>query len=77
MRSGERPTGEIVFIHASAVQGAELLTIGTQALLLVKNDDGRALGGAERDKERERRKWLPAPSEKKVSVVCDQPPGVH
>ena len=25
------PTGEIVFIHASAVQGAEVLTIGTDA----------------------------------------------
>ena len=28
---GKAPTGEIVFIHASAVQGAEVLTIGTDA----------------------------------------------
>ena len=28
---GRAPTGEIVFIHASAVQGAEVLTIGTDA----------------------------------------------
>ena len=32
---GRSPTGEIVFIHASAVQGAEVLTIGTDAWVQV------------------------------------------
>ena len=61
---GKAPKGEIVFIHASAVQGAEVLTIGTDAWVQVVNDDARAQGGyrakrawcrnawkAERDKE--------------------------
>ena len=41
---GKTPTGEIVFIHASAVQGAEVLTIGTDAWVQVVNDDSRAQG---------------------------------
>ena len=41
---GKAPTGEIVFIHASAVQGAEVLTIGTDAWVQVVNDDARAQG---------------------------------
>ena len=32
---GKAPKGEIVFIHASAVQGAEVLTIGTDAWVQV------------------------------------------
>ena len=39
---GRAPTGDIVFIHASAVQGAEVLTIGTDAWVQVVNDDARA-----------------------------------
>ena len=31
-RFGRVPTGEVIFIHASVVQGAEVLTIGTDAL---------------------------------------------
>ena len=42
---GKAPKGEIVFIHASAVQGAEVLTIGTDAWVQVVNDDARAQGG--------------------------------
>ena len=38
------PTGEIVFIHANAVVGAEVLTIGTDAWVQVVNDDARAQG---------------------------------
>ena len=49
---GKAPTGEIVFIHASAVQGAEVLTIGTDAWVQVVNDDARAQGGY-----RARRAW--------------------
>ena len=41
---GKAPTGEIVFIHASTVQGAEVLTIGTDAWVQVVNDDARAQG---------------------------------
>ena len=49
---GKVPTGEIVFIHASAVVGAEVLTIGTDAWVQVVNDDARAQGGY-----RARRAW--------------------
>ena len=41
---GKAPTGEIVFIHASTVQGAEVLTIGTDAWVQVVSDDARAQG---------------------------------
>ena len=41
---GKAPTGEIVFIHASVVHGAEVLTIGTEAWVQVVNDDARAQG---------------------------------
>ena len=37
------------------MQGAELLTIGTDTLVQVENDDGRAQEEAERDKEREKK----------------------
>ena len=46
---GKVPTGEIVFIHANAVVGAEVLTIGTDAWVQVVNDDARAQGGIEPD----------------------------
>ena len=39
---GKVHRGEIVFIHASAVLGAEVLTIGTDAWVQVVNDDARA-----------------------------------
>ena len=46
---GKTPTGQVVFIHASAVQGAEVLKIGTDARVEVVNDDARAQGGIEPD----------------------------
>ena len=62
---GQVPTGEVVFILASVVRGAALLTSGTDAWVQVVHDDARAQGGhrackawrhaawkAERDKER-------------------------
>ena len=49
---GKAPSGEVVFIHASAVQGAEVLVIGTEAWVQVVNDDARAQGGF-----RARRAW--------------------
>ena len=42
---GKAPTGEVVFIHAGAVQGVEVLTIGTDAWVQVVSDDARAQGG--------------------------------
>ena len=45
---GKTPTGETVFIHASAVVGAEVQMIGTDAWVQVVNDDARAQGGIER-----------------------------
>ena len=42
---GKTPTGQVVFIHHSAVQGAEVLKIGTDARVEVVNDDARAQGG--------------------------------
>ena len=38
-------TGEIVFIHAGVVQGAEVLTVGSDAWVQVVSDDARAQGG--------------------------------
>ena len=49
---GKVPSGEVVFIHASAVQGAEVLMIGTEAWVQVVSDDARAQGGF-----RARRAW--------------------
>ena len=50
---GKAPEGEIVFIHASAVQGAEVLTIGTDAWVQVVNDDARA-----QERYRAKRAWV-------------------
>ena len=41
---GKAQSGEVVFIHASAEQGAEVLMIGTDAWVQVVNDDARAQG---------------------------------
>ena len=49
--------GEIVFIHSSAVQGAEVLTIGTDAWVQVVNDDARAQGGTEQREPGGRNAW--------------------
>ena len=42
---GRAPTGEVVFIHASVVQGAEVLVLGTEAWTEVVSDHARAEGG--------------------------------
>ena len=46
---GRTTTGEIVFIHASVVQGAEVLMVGTDAWAQVVNDHARAEGGIEHE----------------------------
>ena len=85
---GKAPTGEIVFIHASAVQGAEVLTIGTDGRYRAKRAWGQDAWKAERDKENANKvaqqvkravaltAELAAQSEKKTAAVCDQPPGL-
>ena len=47
---GKVPTGEVIFIHASVVRGAEVLMIGTDAWVQVVRDDARAQGGIEHAK---------------------------
>ena len=65
---GKVPTGEVVFIHASVVRGAEVLTIGTEAWVQVVHDDARAQGiehakpgdtlrGKRRETRRGQAKW--------------------
>ena len=49
---GKTSTGEIVFIHASVVQGGEVLMVGTDAWAQVVSDHARAEGGY-----RARRAW--------------------
>ena len=46
---GKTTTGEVVFIHASVVQGAEVLMVGTDAWAQVVNDHARAEGGIEHE----------------------------
>ena len=41
---GKAPSGEVVFIHASAAQGAEVLVVGTDAWTQVVSDHARAEG---------------------------------
>ena len=42
---GKASSGEVVFIHASAVQGAEVLMIGTEAWVQVVSNNARAQRG--------------------------------
>ena len=46
---GKTSTGEIVFIHASVVQGGEVLMVGTDAWAQVVSDHARAEGGIEHE----------------------------
>ena len=66
---GKVPTGEVIFIHASVVRGAEVLMIGTDASVQVVRDDARAQGvyraakpgdtprGKRRETKRGQTKW--------------------
>ena len=83
--------GEVVFIHASVVRGAEVLTVGTEAGCRICTT---TLESRVRIEEREKRTGQPevaeqvrraaaltaelaAQSEKEVSDVCSHPPGGH
>ena len=60
---GRAPTGEIVFINAGAVQGAEVLTIGTDAWCsspergIELGEPGSETCGRSRGTKRKRTKW--------------------
>ena len=55
---GRVPTGDVVFIHASVVRTAEVLTLGTDAWVQIVYDDVRAQAvRTRRVKERERAEW--------------------
>ena len=69
---GKAPTGEIVFIHASAVQGAEVLTIGTDAWVQVVNDDARAQGGCRAKKAWGRNAWKSERDKEQANKVAQQ-----
>ena len=69
---GKAPTGEIVFIHASAVQGAEVLTIGTDAWVQVVNDDARAQGGYRAKRAWGRNAWKAERDKEQANKVAQQ-----
>ena len=69
---GKAPTGEIVFIHASAVQGAEVLTIGTDAWVQVVNDDARAQGVYRARRAWGRDTWKAERDKEKANKVAQQ-----
>ena len=46
------PSGEVVFIHASAVQGSEVLVVGTDAWTQVVSNHARA-----KEEYRARKAW--------------------
>ena len=69
---GKAPTGEIVFIHASSVQGAEVLTIGTDAWVQVVNDDARAQGGYRARRAWGRNAWKAERDKEQANKVAQQ-----
>ena len=69
---GKAPTGEIVFIHASAVQGAEVLTIGTDAWVQVVNDDARAQGRYRAKRAWGRNAWKAERDKENANKVAQQ-----
>ena len=69
---GKATKGEIVFIHASAVQGAEVLTIGTDAWVQVVNDDARAQGGYRAKRAWGRNAWKAERDKENANKVAQQ-----
>ena len=68
--SGKALTGETVFIHSSVVQGAEVLTIGTDALAQVVSDGARAYGGHRSKRAWERKAWRKERDKEKANRVA-------
>ena len=62
-----------VFIHASTVVGAEVLTIGTDAWVQVVNDDARAQGGGiERAEPGDKQAWREEKDRERADRVAQQ-----
>ena len=61
-----------MFIHASAVQGAEVLTIGTDAWVQVVNDDAREQGGYRARRAWGRDTWKAERDKEKANKVAQQ-----
>ena len=74
------PTGEVVFIQASVVQGAEVLMVGTDAWAQVVSDHARVEGeasstkglGTESLENEERRRPMSATRAQEVAALIDE-----
>ena len=69
---GRVPTGEIIFIHASVVRGAEVLMIGTDAWVQVVRDDARAQGRYRACKAWGHAAWKEERDKERASKVAEQ-----
>ena len=69
---GKAPTGEVVFIHASTVQRAEVLTIGTDAWVQVVNGDARAQGRYRAKRAWGRDAWKAERDREKANKMAQQ-----
>ena len=69
---GKAPSGEVVFIHASAVQGAEVLVVGTDAWTQVVSDHARAEGGYRARKAWGQRAWREEKDRERASRAAQQ-----
>ena len=69
---GKTTTGEVVFIHASVVQGAEVLMVGTDAWAQVVNDHARAEGGYRARRAWGRNAWRQEKEREKANRVAQQ-----
>ena len=69
---GKAPTGEVVFIHATVVRGAEVLTIGTDAWVQVMHDDARAQGGYRACKAWGQAAWKEERDKERASKAAEQ-----
>ena len=69
---GKAPTGEVVFIHASAVQGAEALVVGTDTGTQVVSDHARAEGGYRARKAWGQRAWKEEKDRERASRAVQQ-----
>ena len=69
---GKAPTGEVVFIHASVVQGAEVLVVGTDAWTQVVSDQARAEGGYRARRAWGQRAWREEKDRERASRAAQQ-----
>ena len=69
---GKTSAGEIVFIHASLVQGAEVLMVGTDAWAQVVNDHARAEGGYRARRAWGRNAWKQESDREKANRMAQQ-----